>query len=214
MTLSREENAMLERLRKPKYNPVKGFHESLFKLHNTRLIADSQYLSIDYKLNLSAKELDFCMRIFRDNMTQLYRSSSWGLNLIQKRQELQDNNARYLLVTTNNQVIGFCHFRFDVDDDYNPSAAVLYVFELQILSRYRNYGIGSRLMEIIHLIAEKARMRKVMLTVFLENEAAMSFYKRLGYATDRISPSMYSEDTDYEIMSKCTYYEMDSDCIL
>lgn len=64
-------------------------------------------------------------------------------------------------------------------------------------------------MSMLERIAEHAKMRKVMLTVFKENEAAVRFYDKMAYAVDLISPSQYGQreeterDVDYEILSKC-----------
>ncbi len=46
-------------------------------------------------------------------------------------------------------------------------------------------------------------IRKIMLTVFRQNTAAMQFYRsKLQYTIDSTSPSQYNQVTDYEILSK------------
>lgn len=46
-------------------------------------------------------------------------------------------------------------------------------------------------------------IKKIMLTVFRQNTAAMEFYRsKLQYTIDSTSPSQYNQVTDYEILSK------------
>lgn len=58
-------------------------------------------------------------------------------------------------------------------------------------------------MDVLDSIARQSDMKKVMLTVFLSNQAARKFYHRLGYSSDLISPQSDPEtNADYDIMSK------------
>lgn len=200
MTLSKEEKKKLKKLNAPKYNAIKGLDEALFIVRN-----DSQEENvspfIEYKPALNDETLQPCMQIFEDNMTELYQQSSWGLDLAEKREELMHKDARFLLVKAESKIIGFCHFRFDVNDDHEPTESVVYVYEIQVLRPYQRYGIGKRLMEIIHLVAKRAEMKKAMLTVFKKNTAAMNFYKKLGYIADKISPNELGIEEDYDILS-------------
>lgn len=214
MTLSKDKKQKLKKLKAAKYNPIKGIDPSLFALNNKSNEALSastrEPISIQYKLTpLSPSNLlDSCMALFEENMGQLYRDSSWGLNLPEKRAELDHNDARFLLATAPSKndknesmpVVGYCHFRFDVDDDDDPKELVVYVYELQVSKHFQGNGIGRRLMEIVHEVAKKAGISTVMLTVFDANVAAVQFYNKLGYIVDKEqSPG---EDEDYKILSK------------
>lgn len=202
MPLSKDKKQRLKKLKAAKYNPVKGLPVDLFKIESENIAAnnDAEPLSIEFKLGpLPPAILQACMDLFEDNMTQLYRDSSWGLNLKEKRDELDHVDARFLLVWDQKQtLVGYCHFRFDVDDDDEPKDVVVYIYELQVSSNFQRYGIGRRLMEISNEITKKAAVAKVMLTVFDANEPAVRFYERLGYEVDAVSP----EETDYKVMSK------------
>ena len=61
------------------------------------------------------------------------------------------------------------------------------------------------MMQILEIVGMQMKMRMVMLTVFKNNQNAMRFYETLKYRVDDISPSMFEEEADYEIMSKCVY---------
>jgi len=166
------------------------------------------------------KELEIeCIKLFESNMGKFYRSSSWGLNLKEKRKELRHPDARFLILkeesSTNNgdgsqsNIIAFSHFRFEVNDDDYPTEEVMYVYELQVDQTVRRSGLGKKIMTIMELLAMRAKMRKVSLTVFKNNEAAMNFYlKKMKYCVDDFSPSKYMDDnSDYEILSKCVHRE-------
>ena len=67
------------------------------------------------------------------------------------------------------------------------------------------------MMQICELMARKNAMKKVMLTVFKTNVAAMRFYtKKMKYQIDEISPSLSDEDfsQSYEILSKVVCPEL------
>ena len=201
MTLSKDQKQKLKKLRAAKYNSVKGIDATLFTLTNEDLAA-SEPIVIQYKITpLPPTRLQDCMGMFEENMGALYRESSWGLDLTEKREELDHLNARFLLVYKDEELVGYCHFRFETNDDDNPTAVVVYVYELQVSSKYQRYGIGQRLMDVVHQVTLKAGLTKIMLTVFNANEAAVRFYKKLGYVIDGISPSQDGEESDYEIMS-------------
>ena len=106
----------------------------------------------------------------------------------------------------NYKVLGFAHFRYELDDnDTPPQHTITYLYELQILPSTQGHGLGKKLMTIIELLSIKNQMKKVMLTVFHVNKNAMGFYTKNKYVVDECSPSNFegNEDCDYEILSKC-----------
>lgn len=183
------------------------------------------------KSPLKEKQLESCLGLFQNNMGEMYKRSSWGLNMKEKKDELMHPHARFLIVTGSidsntyndndvNQsqnseekdtILAFAHFRFEVDDEDEPSQEVLYLYELQIDSLVQRNGLGKRLMHIIEMMAAQMKMRKVMLTVFKSNLNAMNFYESLSYSIDDTSPSQFGEDVDYEILSK-TVHKDDETC--
>lgn len=59
------------------------------------------------------------------------------------------------------------------------------------------------MMAMLEHIAVHAAMRKVMLTAFTDNAAALAFYARHGYARDASSPTEHDERVlRYVILSK------------
>jgi len=150
------------------------------------------------------KRFEDCLNLFERNMGEMYKSSSWGLNMEKKSAEMTNDKARFLLVLDDKEKLaGFVHFRFEYDDEETPSCAVMYLYEIQIESMYRRCGLGKRLMAMAECIARNQSMTKILLTVFKENHQAMAFYtKALRYEVDESSPSKFGDDdVDYEILS-------------
>ena len=176
--------------------------------------------------NKNGSRLQELLDLFEANMCDQYRNSSWGLDMEEKKTELSHTKARYLVLLDseahqkchdnikdkdeeegkpNNAVqdmIGFCHYRFEYDDEDTPTEPVLYVYELQIRESHRRQGLGNRAMTILEDMAQSMEIPKVMLTVFRSNDKAMDFYQGMHYEVDAISPSKHGQVVDYEILSK------------
>jgi len=152
---------------------------------------------------MSDEEFDVVFDLVEKNMRSLYDGSSWGWNDKGKREEMREDNARYLLAfNSENEIVAMSHFRFDVDDDIE----VLYCYEVQLTENVRRKGLGKFLMQILELVAMKSKMKKVILTVFKANTRAISFFTKMKYTIDETSPQFQDEDVenyDYEIYSKC-----------
>ena len=134
-------------------------------------------------------------------MKKLYEDSEWGWNDKNKREEMLDEKAWYLLAETSDGTIaGYSHFRYDMDFDDE----VVYVYEIQIDSTYQRKGLGRFMMQVLEMLAFKADMRKIMLTVFKHNPEAENFFKKtMKYEIDETCPiDDVVEQYDYEILSK------------
>lgn len=186
-------------------NPLSGL-ESLLSVK-----VDDSFLTIQFHSSPLPEKLQTkCLDLFHRNMGDMYQASDWGFDMRKKREELSHENARFLTCShgdnsNNNKeddLVAFAHFRFDVNDDDDPTEEVLYVYELQVDASKRRAGLGRRFMTILELVARRAQMKKCMLTVFKSNSTAIQFYTRMKYKVDEISPSAWGLDADYEILSK------------
>lgn len=154
--------------------------------------------------NMSKEDIDWAFDLTKHNMQLLYENSSWGWSDKKKRDEMTEDKAWYLLAKCESgKAIGFSHFRFDLDE----GDEVLYCYEIQLESNVRGKGLGKFLMQILEMMAHRAQMKKVMLTVFKENERAINFFgKIMKFQTDETSPAIWDpmnpEDYCYDILSK------------
>ncbi|XP_072102116.1 N-alpha-acetyltransferase 40 isoform X2 [Mobula birostris] len=137
-----------------------------------------------------------------------YEQSEWGWKDREKREEMTDERAWYLVARDGGgkQPAAFSHFRFDVD----CGEEVLYCYEVQLEARVRRKGLGKFLMQILQLLANSTQMKKVMLTVFKHNSGAYQFFREaLQFDIDESSPSLSgccTDDCSYEILSRRTKF--------
>ncbi len=158
---------------------------------------------------------------------------NWGYREAEKRAEIFAPEARYLVVVEDEvqgqpeqpeqeqaadkagggggggRPLGFIHLRYvlDEEDEAATDAAVLYIYEIQLAPALQRRGVGRRLMALSEKLARAFGLRKMKLTVFQTNAAALSFYReRLGYAVDASSPSKWKAEECYEILSKALTY--------
>ncbi|KAK6291734.1 N-alpha-acetyltransferase 40 isoform X2 [Coregonus clupeaformis] len=154
---------------------------------------------------LNPISVEWAYELTRTNMQTLYEQSEWGWKEREKRDEMKDERAWYLLARdTDSSPVAFSHFRFDVE----CGEEVLYCYEVQLESRVRRKGLGKFLIQILQLIANSTQMKKVMLTVFKHNRGAYQFFREaLQFEIDDTSPSMSGccgDDCTYEILSRRT----------
>ena len=134
-------------------------------------------------------------------MRKLYEDSKCGWNDKNKRKEMLDDKSWYLLATTSDGTIaGYSHFKYDMY--FNDE--VVNVHEIQIVSTYQRKGLGRFMMQVLEMLAFKADMRKIMLTVLKHNPDAEIFFKKtMKYEIDETCPiDDVVEQYDYEILSK------------
>ena len=68
--------------------------------------------------DLTQENIQALLNIFEDNMGEMYRISTWGLNLEEKAEEFRHRKARFLLVWSKGgeeappKIAAFVHFRF------------------------------------------------------------------------------------------------------
>ncbi|EPQ06471.1 N-alpha-acetyltransferase 40, NatD catalytic subunit [Myotis brandtii] len=156
---------------------------------------------------LEAATVDWAFDLTKTNMQTMYEQSEWGWKDREKREEMTDDRAWYLIAWENSSVpVAFSHFRFDVE----CGDEVLYCYEVQLESKVRRKGLGKFLIQILQLVANSTQMKKVMLTVFKHNHGAYQFFREaLQFEIDDSSPSMSGccgEDCSYEILSRRTKF--------
>jgi len=162
-------------------------------------------LTTERASDLSQNLKDELFGLLEENMKDMYTQCNWGWNAKNKREEMFEDNAWYMIARDasedkNGHMLAFSHFRFDMDWDDE----VLYVYEIQLKNEVRRRGLGKHMMRTLELLAFKADMRKIMLTVFKHNPGAKKFFgEALGYETDETSPvDDMVEQFDYDILSR------------
>ena len=158
---------------------------------------------------------DWMYALTETNMREMYEQT-WGWNSLEKRRELNDQNAKFVLVFTQKKKreeekevalnttddekeeekpVAFAHYRFEVDDD---DVASVYIYELQVEQTMKRSGLGRVLMRACEKIGCALGLKHAALTVLKTNQAARSFYAKIGYEETDHAPV----DAHYVIMRK------------
>ena len=195
--------------------PISAFMEtytSLPQLFTNPKTSLTYSTTIVASQNLSPTDLNSCFDLITVTSASAYTTSSLGWHPSSKRKEMRLPDLRYILVrptiSSNAPVEAFLSFMFTYEDGFE----VIYVYEVHISEGLRGCGLGSLLMGMVEDIGSRAGIEKAMLTVFVENEAALRFYSRLGWNVDESSPGSRTlrngvvKKSDYRILSKSLKY--------
>ncbi|XP_059300098.1 uncharacterized protein LOC132052533 isoform X2 [Lycium ferocissimum] len=206
-------------------DPLSSF--PTFRHYNTKDL--SVYLDSGCGDSLSSPVKQYIQSLLKVNMEASY-GTEWPEEERVKRREMVSSEARYIFVyeisnvdtdimfklsrkgrsnadgvDDKGRLVAFVHHRFTIEEEI----PVLYVYELQLEHRVQGKGLGKFLMVLIELIAQKNKMRAVMLTVQKANMIAMNFYRnKQRYRISTMSPSQMGLQTNYEILCKTFDYEV------
>lgn len=108
---------------------------------------------------------------------------SWSLESYVN--EYNNPIARYLVVETEGQVIGFAGIWCVVDEAQ--------VMNVGILEKYRQNGLGTQLMEALINTAREQGCSSMTLEVKESNVAAICLYKKMGFAAASIRENYYPD---------------------
>ncbi|MFT7814657.1 N-alpha-acetyltransferase 40-like isoform X1 [Arapaima gigas] len=163
--------------------------------------------------SLDPGTVEWAYELAKTNMVFFYTQIGWEWKEKEKKEQMNDERAFYLLAYDANAVpVAFCLFRFNVE--YGNE--VISCYELQLERHVRRKGLGKFLMQILQLIANRMEMRKVMVSVFRQNSAAYRFFREaLQFEVDVYSTSMFSSygtSNIFEILSRQTKFGETSRC--
>ncbi|KAI4160246.1 MAG: hypothetical protein L6R39_000241 [Caloplaca ligustica] len=157
---------------------------SLKSISAAENIPPSYHITLESSSTISTKDFDQCFDLVASTSANAYAASSIGWSTVKKRKEMKLPDLRYLLVHQDACVEGFLSFMLTYEDGHET----VYCYELHIDARLQKQGIGKHLMSLMEHIGSSAGVKKSMLTVFVENGAALRFYEKLGYTEDAYSP--------------------------
>ncbi|KAI4168855.1 MAG: hypothetical protein LQ343_006068 [Gyalolechia ehrenbergii] len=150
----------------------------------------SHRIQFESSSTISADDFNSCFNIIANSSANAYAASSVGWSPSKKRKEMKLPDLRYLLFVNpsaqekRTRVEGFLSFMLTYEDGHE----VVYCYELHLAPSLQGQGLGKHLMNLMEQAGSNVGVEKSMLTVFVENEAAVQFYNRLGYTEDEYSP--------------------------
>ncbi|MCJ1419673.1 hypothetical protein MMC32_006029 [Xylographa parallela] len=148
--------------------------------------SNSYTISLHSSNKISSADLSTCFELIVTTSASTYAGSSTGWHPRKKLKEMRLPDLRYFLVkrTPDSPPEGFLSFMLTYED----GKEVIYVYEVHFAETLRKGGLGKLLMGLAEVVGRKVAVEKAMLTVFVANEGARTFYERLGYDVDEFSP--------------------------
>ncbi|KAL8655457.1 MAG: hypothetical protein Q9210_000854 [Variospora velana] len=150
----------------------------------------SHRIRLESSFSMSTQQFEDCFNLIASSSANAYAASSIGWFPTKKRKEMKLPDLHYLLVVNPasrrgvSSVEGFLSFMLTYEDGHE----VVYCYELHLAPALQRQGVGKHLMFLMEHAGSSAGVEKSMLTVFVENEAALRFYEKLGYTKDDYSP--------------------------
>ena len=77
-----------------------------------------------------------------------------------------------------------------------------HIITIDTVGKFRRAGLGSLLMNAMEVQLKKAGCHAIVLEAAVDNEAAIAFYKRLGYVVVKTIPRYYHNKIDAFMMAK------------
>ena len=97
---------------------------------------------------------------------------------------IENSQTVFLVAELDRKVIGF--LLATIKQSALREKFVMNISNIAILDDFRNNGVGTQLMEVLSNLAKTKDCARIELNVYNNNETAKSFYKNLGFETQRI----------------------------
>jgi len=152
------------------------------------------------------KTLVWAFNMVESSMKPLYDASHSddpdGWNGKEKKIEMREVENWYLIARNpEGTAVAFATFRYDMEYDDE----VIYCYEIQVEKSFRRKGLGRFMMKLLEMLAIKADMLKLMVTIFKNDKPQVDFFKTaLKFSKDETNLGDTSEEQfEYEIL--CRY---------
>jgi len=109
------------------------------------------------------------------------------------KSELENINSKYIVAKSDNKVVGFAGIWFSVDDAH--------ITNIVVHKDFRHNGIGSKLLEVLILLAKQYKKNALTLEVNTKNEYAKKLYLKYNFENLGIRKKYYKGMDDAFIMT-------------
>ncbi|KAM7210549.1 Acyl-CoA N-acyltransferase [Rhypophila decipiens] len=147
---------------------------------------DIYSIELEKAADIKPDDLLTCFDLITETSLKDYESSRDGWHPAKKKTEMRSPELRYVLVKDKSAAIrGFTSLM----PTFEQGQPVIYCYEIHLKPELQGTGLASLLMGFhVEVARNLPPITKVMLTVFLANQHALKFYKKLGFEQDPISP--------------------------
>lgn len=135
---------------------------------------------------MEEKDLERIMEIENQAFTTPWPKEAFLLEIT------KNQLARYLVAEVENMVVGYGGIWLILDEGH--------VTNIAVDSRYREKGIGKKLVEGLISLCSEEKIMAMTLEVRASNIAAQNLYKKYGFTEFGIRPNYYADDKEDAII--------------
>ncbi len=135
---------------------------------------------------MEEKDLERIMEIENQAFTTPWPKEAFLLEIT------KNQLARYLVAEVENMVVGYGGIWLILDEGH--------VTNIAVDSRYREKGIGKKLVEGLISLCSEEKIMAMTLEVRASNIAAQNLYKKYGFTESGIRPNYYADDKEDAII--------------
>lgn len=115
----------------------------------------------------------------------------WNYNIL--KEELQNENSKYLVAKINSNIVGFAGIKLILDEAD--------IMNIVVRKDMRNQGIGTSLLKNLIKLCSEFDVKRINLEVSSDNFTAIHLYERFGFKQVGNRNDYYSSGSDAILMS-------------
>ena len=108
--------------------------------------------------------------------------------------ELNDPSSHFFLLYHENQIAGYSKVMFNQVGECINTKKATYMSRLYLLKQFYNLGLGKQLFDYNVAYCKENHQKSIWLKVWVENEKAIAFYRKMGFKQVGLSDFKLSED--------------------
>ena len=136
----------------------------------------------------TAVELIYASFLYHEKIDKLLLiNDATRMNIKQENlKRFANPNFKIFLAKTENRFVGIITLYVQSIPHINPNKKFLRIEDLFVVAECRNRGVAKQLMDKCYLFAREAGIENLSLNVLSNNEAAVAFYKKMGFETSAL----------------------------
>ncbi|MAD96741.1 MAG: GNAT family N-acetyltransferase [Flavobacteriaceae bacterium] len=109
------------------------------------------------------------------------------------RKEIADSANEYQVLIYENNIVGYFKINPNLTTSFSEMTAITYMSRLYVLQEYYNFGFGKKLLQKAIEVSKIRGQEGMWLKVWVENQRAINFYKKMGFEIIGTSDFVISE---------------------
>lgn len=123
------------------------------------------------------------LRNIKNNLTSEF-DDFWNFNIL--KEELQNENSKYIVAKINDEIVGFAGIKIIIDEAD--------IMNIVVKNNFRKKGIGSLLLQQLIDLSKTLNITSISLEVNEKNIAAISLYKKFNFKEIGIRKKYYNNN--------------------